>query len=229
MQKRVLSQLVSQCGSYSCTLKTGQLSFHSPAEIPLPDPTGAWKLEQRHVRFTSRDLALIAGLSGLYLAYGYVSGVTLGNTIGSLDLIFLIALLFTVVVGLTRRAWSATLFGTITGLILLGTPGAPSPAHIALPLIAGGFVFDLSIRLLGPESSRYRRNRIVAAGILGSFVMAPVGLAVLQVSGLPQLAIFWILAAVGNIVVGASGAFLGTVIFKRLGERATYRRIMRQP
>jgi hypothetical protein len=168
-------------------------------------------------------------LSGLYLAYGYVSGVTLGNSIGSLDLIFLIALLFAVVAGVTRRAWSATLLGTITGLILLGTPGAPSPAHIAVPLIAGGFVFDLSFRLLGSETGRLGRYRIVIAGALGSFVMAPVGLAVLQASGLAYVAVIWILAIIGNTLVGAAGAFLGTIIFERLGERATYRRIMRQP
>ena len=186
-------------------------------------------MEHRHGRFTSRDLALVAGLSGLYLAYGYVSGVTLGNAIGSLDLIFLIALLFTVVTGVTRRAWSATLLGTITGLILLGTPGAPSPAHIAVPLIAGGLVFDLSVRLLGSETGRFGRYRMVIAGALGSFVMAPVGLAVLQASGLPYVAIIWILAIIGNTLVGAAGAFLGTIIFERLGERTTYRRIMRQP
>ncbi len=184
-------------------------------------------MEQKHGRFTSRDLALIAVLSGLYLAYGYVSGVTLGNTIGSLDLIFLITLLFTVVVGVTRRAWSATLLGTITGLILLPTPGAPSPAHIALPLIVGGLVFDLSVRMLGSETSRYRKNRMVIAGALASFAMTPVGLAVLQASGLPQLLIVWVLAISGNTVVGVVGAFLGTIIFERLGERATYRRIMR--
>ncbi len=59
--------------------------------------------------------------------------------------------------------------------------------------------------------------------------MAPVGLAVLQASGLPQLLMVWVLAISGNTVVGVVGAFLGTIIFERLGERATYRRIMRQP
>ena len=182
-------------------------------------------MERRHGRFTSRDIALVAGLSGLYLAYGYVSGVTLGNAIGSLDLILLIALLFTVLASVTRRAWSATLLGTITGLVLLGTPGAPSPAHIAVPLIAGGLVFDLSVRQIASETSRYGRKRMVVAGALGSFAMAPVGLAVLQASGLPQLVVVWILAIIGNTVVGAVGAVLGTVIFERLGQRASYRRL----
>ncbi len=38
-------------------------------------------MDNKSGSFTSRDLALVAGMSALYLGYSYVSGVTLGHTI----------------------------------------------------------------------------------------------------------------------------------------------------
>ena len=179
-------------------------------------------MKERHGSFTSRDLALVAGLSGLYLAYGYVSSSTLPrNLTRSLDLFFLIPILFTVLAAVSRRRWSATLLGIITGLIFLGTPGAPFPAHITISLVANGLVFDLYVRLTGPESSRYGITHLVVAGTLGNLVMAVVGLIVLQAVGIPSLLDVWILALVGDTIVGALGAFLGTIVVRRVGERVT--------
>ena len=93
--------------------------------------------------FTSRDLALVAGLTKLYLVYGYASGVTFGHAILELDLFFLISALFTTVVSMTRIRWSAALLGTVNGLILLGEPNAP--LAITLPMIPKGLVFDLAL------------------------------------------------------------------------------------
>ena len=172
--------------------------------------------------FTSRDIALIAGLSALYLAYGYASGVALGNTVLSLDLFFLIAALFAVLVGLTRKMWSATTLGTITGLIFLGTP-APFPLHITLSLIANGFVFDLFLRLRRFESDEDMRINLVMAGALGNFVMVPVGLGILQAVGTLTPVVVWAISLVGNTVVGALGGLLGSVVIMRLGARRTQR------
>ena len=82
-------------------------------------------MDNKSGSFTSRDLALVAGLSALYLGYSYVSGVTLGHTIREIDLFFLISAVFTILVSLTRKHWTATILGTVTGLILVTTPGAP--------------------------------------------------------------------------------------------------------
>jgi hypothetical protein len=101
-------------------------------------------VESKRGNFTSRDLALVAGMSALYLGYGYVSGVTLGHTIREVDLFFLISVLFTVLVSLTRKHWIATILGTVTGLILVATPGAP--LAVTLALIPNGIVFDLTLR-----------------------------------------------------------------------------------
>ena len=179
----------------------------------------------RHSLFTSRDIALIAGLSAVYLAYGYASGVALGNSVLSLDLFFLIAALFAVLAGVTRRMWSATALGTVTGLILLGTPSAPFPAHITLSLIANGLVFDSYLRLRDFQKDEDIRNNLVIAGALGNLVMVPVGLGILQLVGISTPPILWAISVVGNTVVGALGALLGSIVITRLGARRIQRLI----
>ena len=171
--------------------------------------------------FSSRDIALIAGLAALYLAYGYASGVALGNTVLSLDLFFLIAALFAVLAGVTKKMWSATALGTVTGLIFLGTPSAPFPAHITLSLIANGLVFDLYLKLRHFEKDHDLRNNLVIAGALGNFVMVPVGLGSLQAFGISTPSVLWAISLVGNTVVGALGALLGSIVITRLGARRT--------
>src|SRR5207245_3892121 len=100
-------------------------------------------MEMNRGPFSSRDLVLVAGLTGLYLVYGYASGVTFGHTILELDLFFLISALFTIVVSMTGKRWSATLLGTVNGLILLGATNAP--LAITLSLAPHGIIFDLAL------------------------------------------------------------------------------------
>src|SRR5207245_11227019 len=100
-------------------------------------------MEKKRGPFTSRDPPLVAVLTWLYLVDGYASGVTFGHTILELDLFFLISALFTIAVSMTGKRWSATLLGTVNGLILLGEPNAP--LAITLSLIPNGLVFDLAL------------------------------------------------------------------------------------
>src|SRR5205807_8452851 len=100
-------------------------------------------MDNKYGSFNSRDLALVAGLTGLYVVYGYASGVTFGHTILELDLFFLISAFFTIVVSMTGKRWSATLLGTVNGLILLGEPNAP--VTITLALIPNGIIFALAL------------------------------------------------------------------------------------
>src|SRR5947208_15195504 len=123
-------------------------------------------MDKKRGSFTSRDLALVAGLTGLYLGYGYASGVTFGHTIVELDLFFLISALFTVVVSMTGKRWSATLLGTVNGLILLGEPNAPVP--ITLALTPNGIIHDLALYTRDHEIDSLSRNRFVIAGALGN-------------------------------------------------------------
>jgi hypothetical protein len=180
-------------------------------------------MEKKRGSFTSRDLALVAGLTGLYLVYGYASGVTFGHTILELDLFFLISSLFTIVVSMTGKRWSATLLGTVNGLILLGEPNAP--LAITLSLIPNGLVFDLALYTSNQTIDESSRKRFVIAGALGNLAMAISGLVILQAvgffqgKGLDFILATSVTALVTNPVVGAVGALFGTMVVKRVGER----------
>lgn len=54
------------------------------------------------------------------------------------------------------------------------------------------------------------------AGTLGNLAMAPVGLLVLQVAGLPSTLVTWGVALVGDVIVGGVGAFFGSLIVERV-------------
>src|SRR2546425_6261566 len=179
-------------------------------------------MEKKRGSFTSRDLALVAGLTGLYLVYGYASGVTFGHTILELDLFFLISALFTIVSMIGKR-WSATLLGTVNGLILLGEPNAP--LAITLSLIPNGLVFDLALYTRNETIHELSRKRFVIAGGLGNLAMAISGLVTLQTVGFFQgkgidfILATSVIALVTNPIVGAIGALFGTIVVKRVGER----------
>jgi len=180
-------------------------------------------MDKKRSSFTSRDLALVAGLTGLYLVYGYASGVTFGHTILELDLFFLISALFTILVSMTGKRWSATLLGTVNGLILLGEPNAP--VAITLALIPNGIIFDLALYARDHTIDRLSRKRFVLAGALGNLAMAISGLIILQAigffqgQGLEFILVTSVIALVTNPLVGAIGALFGTVVVKRVGER----------
>jgi hypothetical protein len=172
--------------------------------------------------FSNRDLALVAGLSALYLAYGYVSGVTLlTRAVRELDLFFLIAALFTILVSLTGKQWTATILGTVTGVLLLGERAAGQPAFISLSLIADGLVFSATLRALKGLSSRPPRSFILA-GVLGNLVLSITGLAISGAQGYLSantLAIVLAVAFIGSPIVGALGAMLGIIVIRRMGDR----------
>jgi hypothetical protein len=171
---------------------------------------------------TNRYLALLAGLTGLYIAYGYASGVALQHNIFELDLFFLISALFTILVSLTGRPWSATILGTVNGLLLFGDPNAP--AGIGLSLIPNGLVFDLVLRGRNHLSDNLSKNRLVVAAALGNLAMAVVGLLIAIAVGAPgttgvPLIVSAVIAVVGNPIVGALGALFGAIVVDRVGER----------
>jgi hypothetical protein len=171
---------------------------------------------------TSRYLALLAGLTALYVAYGYTSGVTLQHNIFELDLFFLISALFTILVSLTGRPWSATILGTINGLLLFGDPNAP--LGIGLSLIPNGLVFDLALRSRSHLAGELPRTRLVIAGALGNLAMAIAGLLIAIAVGAPNttgvpLIVSAAIAIVGNPIVGVLGALFGIAVVERVGER----------
>jgi len=157
----------------------------------------------------------VAVLTGLYIAYGYVSSVELRSATRSLDLFFLLPAFFAILVSLTGKRWSATLLATINGLVFLGTP-APFALHITLSLIVNGIVFDLYLQHASSSLLDPTRKHLVLAGVLGNLAMAPAGLLVLQVAGFPSSADVWALALIGDTIVGGAGAFFGATVVERV-------------
>ena len=176
---------------------------------------------------TSRYVALVAVLTALFTAYGYVSSIELRTVTRSLDLFFLLPAFFAILVSLTGKKWGGTILGVIIGLIFLGTPstaGNFSP-HITASVIVNGLVFDLYLQRSGGSLLDPSRRRLVIAGTLGNFAMAPTGLLVLQAVGGPSSALIWAIALVGDTLVGAAGAFFGTIVVERV-EGIQARRVL---
>ena len=166
--------------------------------------------------FRSRDLVLVSGFAAIYIGYGYVSSVFFRQFTRSLDLFFLIAVLFAVLAVIVEKPGTATLLGAVTGLIFFGTP-APAAQHIAASHLANGLVFDLYLYFTRMKRvNSMSRAHITIAAALGNLVMAIVGLLALEASGLPIPAIVWPLALVGDPIVGAAGGLFGLSVARRI-------------
>src|SRR5437899_9711710 len=109
---------------------------------------------------TSRYVALVAVLTAIFTAYGYISSIELRTVTRSLDLFFLLPAFFAILVSLTGKKWGGTILGTVIGMIFLGTPSAGSnfSPHITDAVIVNGLVFDLYLQRSGGSilvTSRY--------------------------------------------------------------------------
>jgi hypothetical protein len=180
--------------------------------------TGGGNLRAVRGASASRYLALVAVLTALFTAYGYVSSVELRSLTRSLDLFFLLPAFFAILVSLTGKKWGGTVLATIIGLIFLPTPSAGSnfSPHIAASVIVNGLVFDLYLQHSGNSLLDPSRKHLVLAGTLGNLAMAPTGLLVLQAVGIASPAVIWAVALIGDTLVGAAGAFFGTIVVERV-------------
>jgi hypothetical protein len=167
---------------------------------------------------TSRYVALVAVLTALFTAYGYISSIEFRFVTRSLDLFFLLPAFFAILVSLTGKKWGGTILATIIGLIFLGTPSAGSnfSPHITASVIVNGLVFDLYLQHFGGSLLDPSRRSLVIAGTLGNLAMAPTGLLVLQAVGTASPALIWVIALIGDTLVGAAGAFFGTIVVERV-------------
>jgi hypothetical protein len=167
---------------------------------------------------TSRYVALVAVLTALFTAYGYISSIEFRFVTRSLDLFFLLPAFFAILISLTGKRWGGTILATIIGLIFLGTPSAGSnfSPHITASVIVNGLVFDLYLQRFGGSLLDPSRRNLVIAGTLGNLAMAPTGLLVLQAVGTASPAVIWVVALLGDTLVGAAGAFFGTIVVERV-------------
>ena len=167
---------------------------------------------------TSRYVALVAVLTALFTSYGYISSIEFRFVTRSLDLFFLLPAFFAILVSLTGKKWGGTILATIIGLIFSGTPSAGSnfSPHITASVIVNGLVFDLYLQHFGDSLLDPSRRNLVIAGTLGNLAMAPAGLLVLQAVGTASPAVIWVIALLGDTLVGAAGAFFGTIVVERV-------------
>src|SRR5947207_13184759 len=100
---------------------------------------------------TSRYVALVAVLTAIFTAYGYISSIELRTVTRSLDLFFLLPAFFAILVSLTGKKWAGTIPGPVIVLIFLGTPSAGShfSPHITASVLLNAPVFDLYLQLAG--------------------------------------------------------------------------------
>jgi len=83
-------------------------------------------------------------------------------------------------------------------------------------MIANGIVFDSYLQRRSNSLLDPTRKHLIFAGILGNLAMAPAGLLVLQAAGFPSSLDVWVLALVGDTIVGGAGAFFGATVVERV-------------
>src|SRR5438105_15496834 len=126
---------------------------------------------------TSRYVALVAVLTALFTAYGYLSSIELRTVTRSLDLFFLLPAFFAILASLTGKKWGGTILGTVIGLIFLGTPSAGSnfSPHITASVIVNGLVFHLSLQRSGGSLLYSSFIHRAVASTLANLTMSPTG------------------------------------------------------
>jgi uncharacterized membrane protein len=180
--------------------------------------------QYKHASTTSRYVALVAVLTAIYAAYGYVSGIALQPLTKSLDLFFLLPVFFAILLSLTGKKWSSTLLGTIIGLLFLyPTAGVPISPHITISLIVNGLVFDLYLRESRTSLYDLSMKQLVTAGALGNLAMAVAGLLIFQIFSQAQSAYLWAFALIGDTLAGAAGGFFGAIVVERVKGLQTRR------
>jgi hypothetical protein len=171
----------------------------------------------RPISSISRYVSLVAVFAALYSVYGYISGIALRSATRSLDLFFLLPVFFAILFALTGRRWSATLLGTVIGLLFLyPTAGVPLSPHITISLIVNGLVFDLYLRESKASAYQLSQRQLVTAATLGNLAMAVSGLLLFQLFIAAEATEIWAIALVGDTVAGALGGFFGSIIVDRV-------------
>jgi len=170
----------------------------------------------------SRQIAFIGILSAAYVAAGTTLGFLVGPALRGYPAHFFRGLLMSATAAYSRRMWSSTAMGAISGLIFLVTvPITPAP-YLLPASIAAGVAYDLSARVRSQyqESVRSRR-RILLSTVLSGLAESVVALAILTYVGLfkvspPVVALIWAGAIVANILISSLGALTMSLTAKRL-------------
>lgn len=176
--------------------------------------------------YSNRDIALIAAFAAIYIVWGFVSSLAFQSLTQSVDLFFLLAVLFAILAVVVQKPWSATVLGTIVGIVFLGTP-APNVIHITVSLIANGLVFDGYLGIVRHRYDSTSTIHVVIAATLGNLVMAVVGFTAFQAIGTSSPLPIWTFFVLTTTLAGTVGAAFGLTVARRVrgpaSEPATQR------
>ncbi len=157
---------------------------------------------------SSRTIAMIGLFSALYIvSSGIVSFIT---QVGYPEH-FLRGLLMTSLIVRTRRKWSATLMGAVSGLVFVFVP-APAP-YLLPSTFVSGLVFDLVLMIGTYASSSRSTPRLMIAVAVSGVAESLVALAILTYAGFfgklfTALVYAWSTDVVLNAILSVTGAMI---------------------
>lgn len=158
---------------------------------------------------SSRAIVMIGLFSSLYIvSSGIVSFI---SQVGYPEH-FLRGLLMTALVIRTKRRWSATMMGAVSGIVFAIVVPSPAP-YLLASTFASGIVFDLVLMAGSYASSIRTTPKLLAAVATSGVAESLVALAILTNAGFfgrafTLLAYAWSTDVVLNIVLSIVGAVL---------------------
>jgi len=177
----------------------------------------------KHKRgLSTRDLALTALFSTIYVVYSYISSVTVGGVTHGVDTFFIRSAIFVLLAASTMKFGPSTLMGAISGAIFTLVIPTPFPIYLFPAVLLYGLTYDLYMHPLGFSTNATKSKHVIVATIWSSAVMSLTALSVLTLVGfLPVkgLVFIWTFGLLRDITVGIVGSFLGLKIMKYAIQR----------
>ena len=170
-------------------------------------------------RFSSRDLALTASLSAVYVSYTLISSYAVGYFTHGVDAFFVRSLLFVVLAALTTKTGRASLMGFISGIALELTVPAPIHFYIFPSVLSYGLTYDAHMSSRGFTHHVLKLKSVLIATALSSLVMSIVALSIFTTLGFfPKESIpyIWTFGILRDIALGVIGGFIGVKVTARI-------------
>ena len=168
----------------------------------------------------SRSLAVIGLVSALYILAGGLLGIVVGPFLRGYPAHFMRGWLMSAVAAYSKRMWSASLMGIISGLLFLVIVPAPAP-YLPLASLAAGVVYDLICKIGGRYGDNAKSGkRILAAISISGMAESIVALSILTFVGFiavqgSLLAMIWAAAILANVVLSALGSLVTIWMIRR--------------
>lgn len=185
-----------------------------------------------HGRVSRSKIVAFSGLfAAAYLAYGFISSVSFGQVLHSVDIHLVRALLMATLAAVLGYTGGPSVMGTVSGILLAGSPfGGASKAFLLPSTLAAGLVFDLAMKGGKYSNNVKRLGRIgLASGLSGlaeSVVvtggLTAIGFPFQEAAALISIVIpgvglthVWIYLLGRNLVMSLIGGLLAFIIIRR--------------